>query len=246
MATSARLRILRQPDDTTCGPTCLHAVYRYWGEDHELEQVIREVVPLETRGTLAVLLACHALRRGYRATIYTYNLHVFDPSWFREEGVDLAECLRAQSRVKRDRKLRFATRAYLDFLSLGGELRFRELTPDLVRGYLKRGRPILTGLSATYLYGCPRERESSEGSGRMVYDDVRGHPTGHFVVLSEYDPATREVVVADPLGENPRFGSHYYRVGIQRVLGAILLGVLTYDANFLVIEPASEEEGRPG
>ena len=26
------VRTLPQPDETTCGPTCLHAVYRYWGE----------------------------------------------------------------------------------------------------------------------------------------------------------------------------------------------------------------------
>lgn len=240
MAPPPRLRILPQPDDTTCGPTCLHAVYRFWGDELELAQVIQEVVPLESRGTLAVLLACHALRRGYRATIYTYNLHVFDPSWFDpggRGGAGLAERLRAQGRVKRDRKLRFATEAYLEFLSLGGRLRFRELTLDLIRTHLKAEKPILTGLSATYLYGCPREREAEVGGGRMVYDDVRGHPTGHFVVLSEYHPESQEVVVADPLGDNPRFGGQYYRVGIQRVLGAILLGVLTYDANFLVIEP---------
>jgi hypothetical protein len=127
-----------------------------------------------------------------------------------------------------------ATHAYLDFLSLGGRLRFKELTPGLIRGFLEAGRPLLTGLSATYLYGCPREL----GEHRLVYDDVRGSPTGHFVVLSGYDSETHEVLVADPLRENPRFQPHYYRVGIQRVIGAILLGVLTYDANFLVVEPA--------
>lgn len=236
-------QILLQPDDTTCGPTCLHAVYRYWGDEMALDQVIREVTPLETQGTLAVLLSCHALKRGYRATIFTYNLHVFDPSWFSEEGVDLAERLRAQARAKRDRKLRFATEGYLEFLSLGGRILFRELSLDLIRNHLKRGRPILTGLSATYLYGCPRERESPEHGGRMIYDDVRGHPQGHFVVLSEYDTTTREVVIADPLGDNPRFGGQHYRVGIERALGAILLGVLTYDANFLVIEPPTGREG---
>jgi hypothetical protein len=242
MTPTSRLRILPQPDDATCGPTCLHAVYRFWGDEMELDQVIREVIPLETQGTLAVLLACHALKRGYRATIYTYNLHVFDPSWFSEKGVDLSERLRAQARVKQDRKLRFATEAYLEFLSLGGRLRFRELTLDLIRDHLKRGCPILTGLSATYLYDSPRERESPEDGGRMIYDDVRGQPQGHFVVLSEYDTETREVVVADPLGENPRFQGQYYRVGIQRVLGAILLGILTYDANFLVIKPGPGQE----
>jgi len=42
-----------------------------------------------TGGTLAVNLANHALRRGYRALIVTYNLTVFDPSWFRADRPDL-------------------------------------------------------------------------------------------------------------------------------------------------------------
>lgn len=50
---SATLAIETQPDTTTCGPTCLHAVYRHFGD-----QI--------------------ALARGYRATIHTWNLEVFD------------------------------------------------------------------------------------------------------------------------------------------------------------------------
>ncbi|MFH1021272.1 MAG: C39 family peptidase, partial [Pseudomonadota bacterium] len=74
--------ILPQPDLITCGPTCLHAVYQYYGDDITLTKVIDEVKSLETGGTLDVFLACHALRRGYKARIYTYNLQVFDPTWF--------------------------------------------------------------------------------------------------------------------------------------------------------------------
>ena len=91
------LRVLPQPDETTCGPTCLHAsVYRYWGEDVALETVIARSRTLEHGGTFAVFLACDALRHGYRATIYTYNVTVFDPSWFGRPGVDIAERLRRQ------------------------------------------------------------------------------------------------------------------------------------------------------
>jgi hypothetical protein len=227
------VRILAQPDDSACGPTCLQALYGFYGDDVGLEQVIREVLPHERHGTLAVVLARHALRRGYAATIYTYNLHVFDPTWFHGDQSLIPERLREQARVKDEPKLQFATRAYLDFFALGGVLRFQELTPELLRGFLENGRPILTGLSATYLYGCPREH----GDRHLTYDDVRGRPTGHFVVLSGYDPDTDDVLVADPLQENPRYPPHYYRVGVQRAIGAILLGVLTYDANFLVVEP---------
>jgi hypothetical protein len=235
------VEILPQPDDATCGPTCLHAVYRYHGVELPLERVIAEVPALDSAGTLAVFLAQHALRQGFDATIYTYNLTVFDPSWFDPAVDDLSACLRAQALEKPgDRKLQVATEAYLEFLRLGGDIRHEALTPELVRGFLRRGRPILTGLSATYLYGCARET----GTDRLHYDDIRGVPTGHFVVLAGYDPAEREILIADPLRDNPLTGAQRYRLPMQTVLGAILLGVLTYDANFLVLEP--REGADPG
>lgn len=232
MTTRLELDILPQPDDTTCGPTCLHAIYRYFGDNIPLEQVIAENTSLSGRGTLAVFLACHALRRGYGARIYTYNLHVFDPTWFSLESENIRGKLRAQMAHKRDERLRLATQGYLEFLDLGGELRFVDLTIGLIRKYLRRSLPILTGLSSTYLYRTAREISDNE-----TPDDVRGEPVGHFVVLHGYDQENRSVQVADPYGENPVADSHYYAVNIGRVLGAILLGVLTHDANLLILSP---------
>jgi hypothetical protein len=120
--TSLAIEIPQQPDDSACGPTCLHAVYHYYGDEIPLARVIREVEPLETGGTLAVHLAIHALHRGYSATLYTYNLQLFDPSWF-AAGVNLADRLARQAQVKDDAKLRLATAAYLEFLKLGGHVR---------------------------------------------------------------------------------------------------------------------------
>ncbi len=227
------LDILPQPDDTTCGPTCLHAVYGFHGDRVDLHQVIREVTPLAAGGTLGVFLGVHALRRGYSATLYTYNLDVFDPTWFERDPSELTGLLEAQARVKESERLRLATRAYVDFLRLGGRIRFEELSPGLIRKHLMAVQPILTGLSATYLYGCARELAVD---GRLQYEDVKGEPMGHFVVVHGYDPETDSALVADPLHENA-FGSHNYRVDVSRLLGAILLGVLTYDGNMLVLEP---------
>ena len=69
---------------------------------------------------------------------------------------------------------------------------------------------------------------------------MRGEPTGHFVVLCGYEAKTRDVLVADPLEENPLSSSHEYLVNIERVIGAILLGIVTYDANLLIIEPRKQ------
>lgn len=231
------LEIHPQPNDAACGPTCLHAVYRYFGDRMGLDELVADVPRIEGGGTLAVNLANHALRRGYGALIVTYNLTVFDPSWFEGKTPNLVERLRAQLRVKPDRKLAEATEAYLEFLRLGGELAMEDLTPALLRGWLERDRPILTGLSATFLYRSPRE----VGTDELDEDDLRGVPTGHFVVLCGWDAEERMVRVADPLEDRPHFQEHIYWLPVERVINAVLLGVLTYDANLLLLEPPRGE-----
>lgn len=227
------VKILPQPDETTCGPTCLHAVYQYWGDDEALDAVVTRAGRLELGGTFAVFLACDALRKGYRATIYTYNLNVFDPTWFVRSGVNIAERLQQQREAKFDNnRLQQATTGYLEFLKLGGRLRMMDLSRGLIHGMLRRKHPILTGLSSTHLYRTPREYGPSDSP-----DDIRGLPAGHFVVIAGYDMERRKVLVMDPYQQNPYGRSHEYWIGIDRVIGAVLLGIVTHDANLLVIHP---------
>jgi len=239
METSLQFEILPQPDDFTCGPTCLQAVYAYHGTHLPLARVVDEVPRLAEGGTLAVILGCHALRLGFRARIHTYDLQMFDPTWFGPNAPPLAEKLAAQAATKDKPKLRAATDAYLEFLQRGGEIVMEDLTTGLIRRYLKRGLPTLTGLSATYLYGAAREHGPNCDA-----DDVRGSPAGHFVVLCGYDPGTRSVLVADPLKPNPLGARQPYLVSVDRVLCAILLGTLTYDANLLILQPGEKHPGR--
>lgn len=233
----ANFKIDEQPNDVTCGPTCLHAIYRHFGDNEiTLEQTIAEVNGLDEGGTLAVFLGCHALRRGYQATMYTYNLHVFDPTWFSGDH-DLTERLQRQARHKEDAKLRTATAGYIEFLQQGGRIRLTDLTRARLRKHLTDGQPILTGLSATYLH-----RSMREFGPDCDEDDLRGAPVGHFVVLCGYDRKRKKVQIADPMTPNPLPEKRLYSIPVDRVLGAILLGVLTYDANLLVIEPAQADE----
>lgn len=226
------LTMLAQPDDTTCGPTCLQAVYRYWGEKVALTKVIDSVPKLETGGTLGVLLGIDALQRGYRVELYTYNLQMFDPTWFSIAGVNLAAKLEAQARMKTSHKLRLACQAYVEFIKLGGVVRLAVLSGALIRRHLNRNVPILTGLSSTWLYQSSREYGPDD-----VDDDIRGSPSGHFVVLSGYDRKLRQVHINDPLQANPHSPTRRYSIDLDRVINSILLGVLTYDANLLMIEP---------
>ncbi|ELR70168.1 hypothetical protein C900_03853 [Fulvivirga imtechensis AK7] len=234
------LNIKAQPDDVTCGPTCLHGVYQYYKDDIPLKQVISEVKQLSSGGTIAVLLANHALKRGYNTTIYTYNLSTFDPSWFKQK-VDFEAKLKQQLAVKQgDHRLQVATSGYLQFLANGGQLKFEELTPALIKYFLTKKIPILTGLSATYLYESPRETgEFITGTGEFVvrYDDINGLATGHFVIINGFNQKQRMAYIADPLDPNPISEKQYYKVSFQKLINSIMLGVMTYDANLLIIYP---------
>ncbi|MDX2052182.1 MAG: C39 family peptidase [Polyangiaceae bacterium] len=242
------LNMQGQPNDTTCGPTCLQATYEYFGDPITLDEVVAETHELIQGGTLAVLLGTHALSRGYDAIVYSYNLEVFDPTWSTLDSSELAEKLDARRRLSptlasrglgHNPRLPVALDAYHRFLTLGGACRFDELSADLIRRYLNLGLPILTGVSATHLYRC--RRINDEGK----YDDVGGMPEGHFVVLSGYDAEHQTVQVSDPWSE-ARHTARNYWVSMDRLINAILLGVLTYDANLLVIKPkAGPHSERP-
>jgi Peptidase C39 family len=225
--------IQMQPDEVTCGPTCLHALYQYYGEDVSLKQVIREVKQLKAGGTLAVMLGNHALQRGYNAYIYTYNLNVFDPSWFKYGSKKIIHFLREQMNFKyKRRKLQAVSRAYIKFLESGGELKYHELDEKLIKSYLKRSVPLLTGLSATYLYDSAREIPQFN-----VYDSIKGEPVGHFVIISGYEEEKNTVYLADPMTPNPLGRGQVYNVSFPRLINSIMLGIVTYDANVLVVEP---------
>ena len=232
--------ITPQPDPATCGAAALHALYRFHGEAIPLEQVVSEVRHLPGGGTLTAWLGLHALRRGYHATVYSCDLHTFDPTWFRQGSPLILDRLRQQMERKTDPKLRTATKAYIRYLELGGEVLMEDITPQLISGLLHRGTPIIAGLSVTWLYRCARER-AEDG----VSDDVGGEATGHFVVIHGLEASSQLAHIADPLLHYPYPGCHAYTVGVDRLIRAILLGVLTFDAKLLVIRPPQMPERGP-
>lgn len=218
-----------QPDDVTCGPTCLTQVYRYFGLRKQLAEVIEETPRNPDGGTLAVYLGISALRRGLRATMYSYNLRIFDPTWRDFTVPDLIDSLRRREAAVQSARLQRSLSAYVEYLQLGGKVRFDELETKLLTRILASGKPILTGLSATYLYQSRREY-------RDEYDDIRGQPVGHFVVICGYYPRGDRFVVRDPASHIPFSRTGKYSVPAQRLISAILLGDVTYDAVLLVLD----------
>jgi hypothetical protein len=242
IAHELRVQRFLQPDDVTCGPTCLRKVYDFFGAPVDLKTVLGEIDRNEDGGTLAVFLGIAALRRGFRARIYSYDLQIFDPTWAALPREELMEKIHARFPFLKDSKRLRAARAYLDFLGMGGEIVvFQELTPALLKGIIDREHPVLAGLSATYLYRFMRERWIPE-TDDLVNDDVAGDPTGHFVVIVGYEHWGRRFSLRDPSHHVPVSDDGRQVVDAQSLINAILLGDATYDAVLLEMWPTNEDE----
>jgi hypothetical protein len=226
------VRIDRQPDYTTCGPTALHAIYQYYNDPIDLKTVIRETGKLPGGGTLGVHLSVHALSRGYEVDTWLCSVQHMDPTWFQKPTDILAKLkARVERKYPKDHpRYAPAMKAVEQYLELGGKLVWGNLRPDLIGQCMVQGTPLLTGTNGTYLYQCMRETETGP-------DDVYGDAFGHFIVVCGYRSADESVAVADPLLDNPAHGTKYYRASVYRLLGAIFLGVGSDDGNLLRIRP---------
>jgi len=237
------LRVQRflQPDDVTCGPTCLRKIYDFYGIGVDFDAVVAEIDRNEDGGTLGVFLGTAALKRGLRARIYAYDLQIFDPTWAPLGRAELERRVSARIPHLRDPHRMRAAHAYLEFLERGGSVSVaEELTPGLIRASIDREHPLLVGLSATYLYRFARERWDPVQE-RLLDDDIAGEPTGHFLVVVGYEQYGRRFSLRDPSHHVPVSEDGRLVVDAQRLINAILLGDATYDAVLLELWPPAEE-----
>ncbi len=232
-------QMITQPNDEACGIACLQAIYQYYNLPVSYEELDNEIERSLSGGTFAPLLGKNALQRGFKVTLYTNNLVMFDPTWFNHEQSSrdyLKNKLSQQLKYKKER-LYGATNIFFDYLDLGGEIQFKVLNIDLLEYYFLRHIPIITGLNSTYLYGGPRDR--FDEFGNCILDDVGGKSCGHFVVLYGHEKNEKSVIVADPYLKNP-LEKNYYKTPIDKLINAIMLGLSTYDGNLLIIEPPND------
>lgn len=228
---SYNIKIQSQPTETTCGPTCLNSMYAFLKKPIPIKETISEVRYLDTGGTMGEALAINALENGLQATVYTHNLHVFDPTWFKLSKDNLIKKLKKQARAPKTLKIKKSSKLYIDHLKLGGKVRFKHLTAEFLYNLLVEKGPVIVGLSSTYLYMCERERNDDN-----EYDDIYGSPQGHFVILGGMSKNGQQVEIYDPLEDNPISKTNHYSVATTLLINSILIGAITYDANIIVIE----------
>ncbi len=213
----------QQPDDESCGITCLQAVYEHYGFETSAEALQHQVVHWrKTGGTVGVNLGRHALAHGFSAEIYTYNIKVFDPTWRDLPRDEIRAKLKLRQRRIRSSRQKKEIGFYLDFIKHGGVVRFDDLDEALFRRLFASKQPVICGLSATYLYQSIRELPNNQEN------DVIGNPVGHFVVVSAYDAEKHEVQIHDPLRQHPLSATGTYSLPLPEIQQRGDAGILTY------------------
>jgi hypothetical protein len=175
----------------TCGPSSLQQVMAYYGKKMKLGDIIKDI-PMFMDGTYLAYLAKYAMEAGFKPLIITYNVDIFDPTWFRLSRKSLIKKLRSRSRIRKlDINIRRGCKSYVDYLESGGKLSFNFTTTEIIKKYLKKKRPIIVRLSSTILHD--RKRLDLNKDKR---DDISGSPGFHFVVVSGYKNG--KFLIVDP------------------------------------------------
>jgi len=238
-----------QPDDTSCGPTCLSQVMAFYGEATDVAHLSSRVQRNPDGGTQAVHLAGLALELGYDVRLYPFGVQVFDPTWW-DLGADALEG-RLEARAHRLRvdgaapHLVDEVLAWQGCLRAGARVDFREPNPSLLVSILDRGHPIIAGLNATWLYREARCRPDDNED-----DDIGGWPVGHFVVVRGYTGRGKHFHILDPSDEaaphlHPAGAARgTYPLPADRLTHAILLGDSTRDAVVVEIWPGRRAAAR--
>ena len=143
-----------QPDDLSCGPTCLAQVYRYYGHDKRaVRTVIDETARNPDGGTLAVYLGVSALRNGFgAASTRTTCGSSIPPGGSSPAAIAQAgEAAPAPGRPARP-KLQRSRAAYIEFLGPRRQGALPELTRELMVRILAAAVTPSSRVGATYLY----------------------------------------------------------------------------------------------
>lgn len=223
-----------QPDDSSCGPTSLYSVYKFFGLDVTLETVIKELDGYDPAiGSYDAILGIDALKRGFDAIITPFNLNVFDWSWFGLNMDALRIKLDRLASVGLSETVRKLASLYVEFIDRGGRIVF-QYNPEqafFTANYYTGVVPLICGLSSTWIHQSKRENPDTG-----EYDEY-GRMMGHYVVLGGWEWGLNPVrtTVYDPYGSRTLFRSNKYILEYDQLLTAMMLGTNTHEGNLLRI-----------
>ncbi|MFO0703211.1 MAG: hypothetical protein U0525_00610 [Patescibacteria group bacterium] len=181
---------LQEVGSKTCGPSCLHNIYASFGMDKSLSVILHDLGVTDKDSTHLPQLARHLNDNNIETTIISSNPFSVSPSWKNKSKEKIIEKLKKWVLHNyKDSYLRESL-FLLFYLQEGGNLEIKDLSTKLIDQCISDGHLVLCCLEESWLWG------KRKISGKQEYHDVKGHATGHFVII--IGQTEDEYIVNDP------------------------------------------------
>ena len=194
----------------SCIPACLQEVFSYYKKQISQEKILDSLEHPE-RGMAVAQAGFFAKKSGFKPTVITNNISIFDPIWFSLTNVKLIDNLEKRKKFV-DKYNQALIDAYIKYIEATGTIKFESISADLLKKYLSQNIPIIIELASTYLY------KKAKSTRPGAFDNAfKGDIEGHGVVIAGFNGDKFKIV--DPNSrQNP-----YNKSGIYWIPGDELM-----------------------
>ncbi|MBD3362355.1 hypothetical protein GF362_01395 [Candidatus Dojkabacteria bacterium] len=220
--------IKQKADSSACGPSCLQAIYKYYGKDLKLKMILEDLHIDKDTSTYVSQLARHLNTNHLSTTLISSNPFVVSPDWKAKPKKvvikELKEWILHHFNKGKVENIWIKEALYLLFyLQEGGNLKISNITTDLIDKYLEDQNLILCCLAENWIWG---KRKISKV---VEYDNIKGHVNGHFVIV--YDKNKGDYQISDPYPTSIENKEGLYAINKEELLTA----TLTWSHEILIV-----------
>lgn len=205
-------------------------IYSYFGIKVPLEKLLDDLKIDKYTGTFTAQLGLHAKNSGLQTLILCSNPYYVSPAWskldnqtiYKKIGGWLAFELQGKNKIRKN-KFKKGTRFILAYIKNGGKIKIIDLTTRLIDGYLDQGYLMTGAIEESWLWEKRKIPKTAE------FDDIKGIPQGHFVVLYGHD--AENYFVSDPYPTGLEGKNGLYKVKKDK----FLVSCLFWEATLLAV-----------
>lgn len=198
-----------------CGPISVYTIHQFFGTTITTAEILKDLGVSTKTSTFPSQLAQHLRSFPYDVQLLTSCSYLVSPHWIGKSSLFIAEELQQWLVHHKRSPWRKGAQFLRDYLASGGMIKIINLTTHILDEYLEGGYLILACLEESWLWGRRKI------VGKAFFDDVKGSPRGHFVVL--FDGNDHEYAISDPFPTGLPGRSGNYFVSKDTVMISILL-----------------------
>jgi hypothetical protein len=222
-----------------CMQTSATQLLSFFDPTVKVEDVIKEVPVYvensEKIGTSPGHLGAYFVQKGYKTTVYIFDVELFDLSWESSSGIEIIKLLkRRQEYIPANSWLAKYHHILVDgwelFVKAGGSFAQPPLSKQLIIDLLTKS-PILVMVNSTYL-NHQSKQQYNKNEDKFEDDAIKGRSLTHGVTCAGYKDD--KFLIVDP---DPPAGIEQHRwIESDHLIASIMAAQTESDNLLMVIE----------